>query len=349
MSRAQPSAPPSAPSSASPSPASAEPPFRLQRSSLFVPATSPQFFAKAAASAADGVILDLEDAVAPDQKEAARAAAIGALNEVDWGGKNTAVRINGLETALTYKDVVGLVERCPRLDLIVLPMVNSPDDVRFVSTLLEQIERGLGRPRRVGIEGIIETPLGLERVSAIAAAGGRLEALSFGAGDYAVGMKMRNRKIGAADPSYAVVVPGAEGQPPQRHLGDQWHYAMARLANACRAHGLRPRDSAYADFRDLEGYRAACLRAVALGFEGKSCIHPSQIAVANAVFSPSEAEVRWARDVLAAMQRGMAQGKGAVQMGGEMVDLANLKLAENLLAKAEAIAAKPGPGHRETP
>jgi malyl-CoA/(S)-citramalyl-CoA lyase len=323
-----------------PSPSPTDVPFRLQRSSLFVPATSPRFFPKAAASAADGIILDLEDAVAPHQKEAARAAAIQALNEVDWGAKNMAVRINGTDTPLTYKDVVGLVEGCPRLDLIVLPMVSTPDDARFVSTLIEQIERGLGRPRRVGIEGIIETPLGLENVSAIAAVGGRLEALSFGAGDYAVGMKMRNRKIGSADPNYAVLAPAAEGQPPQRHLGDQWHFAMARLANACRAHGLRPRDSAYADFKDLEGYRASCLRAVAMGFEGKSCIHPSQVEVANAVFSPSEAEVTWARDLLAAMQRGMADGKGAVQMGGEMVDLANIKLAENILAKADAIAGR---------
>jgi malyl-CoA/(S)-citramalyl-CoA lyase len=315
-----------------------QPPFRLQRSSLFVPATSPRFFEKGAASAADGIILDLEDAVAPDKKDEARTAAIQALNGIDWGRKNMAVRINGLETPLTYKDVVGLVEQCPRLDLIVLPMVNRPEDVRFVSTLIEQIERGLGRAPRVGIEGIIETPLGLEHVSAIAAAGGRLEALSFGAGDYAVGMKMRNRKIGAADPNYAVVVPAREGQPPQRHLGDQWHFAMARLSNACRAYGLRPRDSAYADFKDLEGYNASCLRAVSLGFEGKSCIHPSQIEVANVVFSPSEQELTWARDLLAAMQRGMAAGKGAVQMGGEMVDLANIKLAENILAKAEAIA-----------
>ncbi|HKI97713.1 MAG TPA: CoA ester lyase [bacterium] len=315
-------------------------PFRLQRSSLFVPATTPRFFEKAANSAADGIILDLEDAVSPDKKEDARAAAIQALNGVEWGSRNMAVRINGLETPLTYKDVVGLVENCPRLDLIVLPMVNTPNDVYYVSTMIEQIERGLGRARRVGIEGIIETPLGMENVSGIAAAGGRLEALSFGAGDYAVGMKMRNRKIGSADPNYAIVVPGAEGRPAERHLADQWHFAMARLANACRAHGLRPRDSAYADFKDLEGYRASCLRAASLGFEGKSCIHPSQIDVANEVFSPSPQEVTWARGLLAAMQRGMEAGKGAVQMGGEMVDLANIKLAENILAKADHIAAK---------
>lgn len=316
------------------------PQFRLQRSSLFVPATSPQFFAKAAASAADGIILDLEDAVSPGKKEAARNAAIGALNEVDWADKNMAVRVNGLDSPLTYKDVTGLVESCPRLDLIVLPMVNVPADVAFVSTLLEQIEGGLGRDAHVGIEGIIETPLGLENVSEIARAGGRLEALSFGAGDYAVGMKMRNRKIGAADPDYAVVEPGEDGVPARRHLGDQWHFVMARLANACRAHGLRPRDSAYADFRDLQGYRASCLRAVALGFEGKSCIHPSQIAIANEVFSPTEEETAWARGLLETLHAGIEEGRGAVAVRGEMVDLANIKLAENVLAKAERIEAR---------
>lgn len=319
---------------------STQPAFRLQRSSLFVPATSERFFAKGAASEADGIILDLEDAVAPDKKEQARAAAVRALNEVDWGHKNMAVRINGLDSGITYLDVIALAENCPRLDLIVLPMVDSPRDVRFVATLLEQIERTLNREHPVGIEGIIETPLGLENVSEIARAGGRLEALSFGAGDYAVGMKMRNRSVGAPDPNYAIVAPdpsGAPDAPPRRHLGDPWHFAMARLANACRAHGLRPRDSAYADFKDLDGYRASCRRAVVLGFEGKSCIHPSQIAVANEEFSPSAEEVVWARDLLDAMNRGIESGQGAVAVSGEMVDLANVKLAENILAKARII------------
>jgi len=314
--------------------------FRLQRSSLFVPATSEKFFAKAAAGDADGIIIDLEDAVSPGQKDLARDNAVRILNEIDWGAKNMAVRINGLETPITYRDVIALMENCPRLDLIVLPMVNGPEDVRFVSTLIEQIESVLGRGKAVGIEGIIESPLGLERISEIAAAGGRLEALSFGAGDYAVGMRMRNRSVGAADPDYAVIAPGAEGESPRAHLGDQWHFAMAKLANACRAYGLRPRDSAYADFKDLAGYRASCKRAVSLGFEGKSCIHPNQVAVANEVFSPSEEEVAWARRLLDAMNAGISDGAGAVNMDGEMVDLANIKLAENILAKADRITPK---------
>ena len=324
----------------------AEPPYRLHRSSLFVPATSERFFAKGAASQADGIILDLEDAVSPDRKDAARGAAVAALNEIDWDAKIMTVRVNGVESGLTYKDVTALAENCPRLDMIKLPMVNTLEDVRFVSTLLEQIERGLGRARPILIECIIETPLGMEHIGEIARAGGRLEGLSFGAGDYAAAMKMPNRSVGKPDPDYAIYAPG-EGGGGQgeavRHLLDPWHFAMARLANACRAHGLRPQDSAYADFKDAEGYRAACLRAAVLGFEGKSCIHPSQIAIANEVFSPSAEQVAWARELMAAMTASLESGQGAVAMGGEMVDLANIKMAENTLAKQAAIEA----GERE--
>ena len=318
-------------------------PYRLHRSSLFVPATSERFFAKGAASEADGIILDLEDAVSPDRKDAAREAAVAALNEIGWGAKIMTVRVNGVESGLTYKDVTALAENCPRLDMIKLPMVNGPEDVRFVSTLLDQIERGLGRARPILIECIVETPLGMENVSEIARAGGRLEGLSFGAGDYAAAMKMPNRSVGKPDPDYAMLAPGEGGAGGARHLLDPWHFAMARLANACRAHGLRPQDSAYADFKDAEGYRAACLRAAALGFEGKSCIHPSQIAIANEVFSPSPEQVAWARDLMAAMNASLEGGQGAVAMGGEMVDLANIKMAENTLAKQAAIEA----GNRE--
>ncbi len=315
--------------------------YRLHRSSLFVPATSERFFAKGAAGEADGIILDLEDAVSPDRKDAAREAAVAALNEIDWGRKIMTVRVNGVESGLTYKDVTALAENCPRLDMIKLPMVNGPDDVRFVSTLLEQIERGLGRARAILIECIIETPLGMENVSEIARAGGRLEGLSFGAGDYAAAMKMPNRSVGKPDPDYAIAAPGESagggGLGAARHLLDPWHFAMARLANACRAHGLRPQDSAYADFKDAEGYRSACLRAAVLGFEGKSCIHPSQIGIANEVFSPSPEQVAWARELMAAMNASLEGGQGAVAMGGEMVDLANIKMAENILAKQAAI------------
>ena len=318
----------------------AQGPYRFHRSSLFVPCTSPKFFAKAAAGPADCIILDLEDSVSLHHKEEARANAVEAINNVDWGAKTVSVRINGLDSALTYKDVVALAENCPRLDVIVLPMANRPEDVAFCDTLLGQVERSTGRTRPIGLEASIETALGMANVEAIAAACTRLEGLGFGAGDYAANMHMRHRVVGAADPDYAVLGPPDESGTRQRHLGDQWHYAMARMVNACRAHGLRPKDSAYADFKDLEGYRAACLRAAALGFEGKSAIHPSQVPVANEVFSPSPEEVTWAREILATMKELQAQGHGALAVEGEMIDLAHIKLAENILARVEAIEAR---------
>ncbi|MCZ6730815.1 MAG: CoA ester lyase [SAR324 cluster bacterium] len=309
-------------------------PFRFHRSSLFVPCTSEKFFAKAAAGEADCIILDLEDSVALDKKQSARAAAVEAINTVDWGSKTVAVRINGLDSPWTYKDVVALAENCPRLDLIVLPMVNAPQDVRFLDTLLGQIEAGTGRESPVGIEGSIETALGLANVEAIAASSPRLEGLGFGAGDYAANMDMPNRVVGASDPNYAVLAAPDGAGVRERHLGDQWHYAMARLANACRAYGLRPKDSAYADFKDLEGYRAAALRAAALGFEGKSAIHPSQVPIANEVFSPSPEQIAWAGGILKTMEELQRQGHGALAIDGEMIDLAHIKLARNILAKA---------------
>ena len=323
--------------------------FRFHRSSLFVPCTSEKFFAKAAAGAADCIILDLEDSVALDKKEQARAAAVEAINTVDWGAKTVSVRVNGLDSPHTYRDVVALAENCPRLDLIVLPMANSPDDVRFCDTLLNQVEAATGRKERIGLEASIETALGMAHVEAIAAACPRLEGLGFGAGDYAANLGMRHRVVGAADPTYAVLSPPDAGGARQRHLGDQWHYAMARMVNACRAYGLRPKDSAYADFKDLEGYRAAALRAAALGFEGKSAIHPSQVPIANEVFSPSDEEVAWARGLLETMQKLQQEGHGALAVEGEMIDLAHIKLARNILARVDAIEAGAAAPSKKTP
>lgn len=322
-----------------PDSATAQRPFRFHRSSLFVPCTSEKFFAKAAAGEADCIILDLEDSVALGKKEQARAAAVEAINTVPWGAKTVSVRINGLDSAWTYKDVVALAENCPRLDTIIVPMVNLPEDVRFVDTLLGQIEAGSGRETPIGVEGSIETALGMANVEAIAASCPRLEGLGFGAGDYAANLDMRNRVVGAADPNYAVLGPPEPGGGRARHLGDQWHYAMARLANACRAHGLRPKDSAYADFKDLEGYRAAALRAAALGFEGKSAIHPSQVPIANEVFSPSPEEIEWSERILETIAKTQQEGHGALAMDGEMIDLAHIKLAKNIQEKVESMRA----------
>ncbi len=316
-------------------------PVRLLRSMLFVPATSERFFSKALASEADGIIFDLEDAVAEGQKESARKLLVSALNDLDFGVKTVAVRINGIDTPQMYKDVIALAEQCPRLDLIVQPMVEHAWHVQCVATLIQQVQRSTGCPRMVGIEAIIETPMGLENLGEIAKVSSRLEALSFGAGDYAAAMRMKNHIVGAPDSSYRIrpsIEFGESGIPDQ--FGDKWHYAMARVANACRAYGLRARDSAYADFKNPEGFRAAAMRARALGFDGKSAIHPSQIAGCNEIFSPSPEEIAWAESVLEELDKAARQGDGAVALKGEMVDEAHVKLARSILEEQKLVTPK---------
>jgi malyl-CoA/(S)-citramalyl-CoA lyase len=316
-------------------------PVRLLRSMLFVPATSERFFPKALASAADGIIFDLEDAVAEGQKESARKLLVSALNHLDFGVKTVAVRINGIATTQMYKDVIALAEQCPRLDLIVQPMVEHAWHVQCVAALLDQIQRSTGNERATGIEAIIETPMGLENLGEIAEVSPRLEALSFGAGDYAAAMHMKNHIVGAPDSSYRIR-PDAEfgesGSPDQ--FGDKWHYAMARVANACHAYGLRARDSAYADFKNPEGFRAAAMRARALGFEGKSAIHPSQVSICNDVFSPSPEEIAWAENVVQELEKAARAGDGAVAVKGEMVDEAHVKLARSILEERKRVKRK---------
>jgi malyl-CoA/(S)-citramalyl-CoA lyase len=311
----------------------------LQRSELAVPATSPHFFEKAARGPADMVFLDLEDAVIPPEKVAGRAAAIKALNEIDWGRKRMIVRVNGLDTAWGYRDIVDVAEQCPRLDMILLPKVGGPRDVQFVETLLQGVESAIGRQRSIGIEALIETALGMANVEAIAASSPRLESLVFGVGDFIASMRTPDLVMGGFNSGYAVLTdPDGEGRR-QRHFGDHWHFALARVATACRAYGLRPIDGPYTDFKDLEGYRASAMRARSLGFEGKWAIHPTQAQIANEIFGPSAEAVTWARRVNEAMREGAAAGRGAITIDGGMIDIAHLKLAQNILWQAEAIRA----------
>ena len=256
-------------------------PTRLQRSELAVPATSPKFFLKAAASQADSLFLDLEDAVAPAQKDQARAQAIEALNQVDWGSKTVAVRVNGLDTPWALQDIVDVARHAPRLDLLLLPKASSAFDVQFVDQLLTLVERQDGRDKRIGIEVLIETAKGVASVEEIAQASDRLEAMIFGVGDYTVDMRTHDRVFGRPSERYAVLTDADASGRRQAHWNDQWHFAMARIANACRAWGLRPVDGPYTDFRDAQGFSACAQRAAALGFEGKWAIHPSQIGLAN--------------------------------------------------------------------
>lgn len=310
---------------------------RLTRSELAVPGTQIALFEKAARSAADVIFLDLEDAVAPDDKPTARKNVVQALNDIDWGGKTVAVRINGLDTHYMYRDVIDLVENCPRLDMLVVPKVGVPADVYAVDMLVTQAEQAMGREPRIGFEVLIESALGLANVEAIAQSSRRLEAMTFGSGDFAASTRARTTIIGGLHPEYGVLTDKDPAGSRTFLQTDIWHAAQARLLVACRAYGLRPIDGPYGDFRDSEGFLAAARRAAALGFEGKWAIHPTQIEGANQVFSPAAAEVDRARRIVDAMAQAGREGKGAVQLDGRLIDIASIRMAENLLRKAEAI------------
>jgi malyl-CoA/(S)-citramalyl-CoA lyase len=312
---------------------------RLQRSELAVPGSNPAMFEKAAKSRADIIFLDLEDAVAPDDKEKARVNIIAGLNDVDWGSKTMMIRINGLDTHYMYRDVVDIVEACPRLDMILIPKVGVPADVYAIDVLVTQIEAAKKRSKRIGFEVLIETALGMANVEAIAQSSRRLEAMSFGAADYAASTRARTTIIGGVNPDYGVLSDKDEGGRRTFFWGDQWHAAQTRMMVACRAYGLRPIDGPFGDFSDRDGYLAAARRAAVLGYEGKWAIHPSQIDLANEVFTPSEAEVGKARRVVDAMQQAAKEGKGAVSLDGRLIDIASIRMAQALLDKAGAVAA----------
>jgi len=311
---------------------------RLHRSELAVPASSRRMIEKAPGLGADVVFLDLEDAVAPQDKVEARRNAIEAIRELDWSGCTISVRINGLDTPWCYRDVVEVVEEAGgRLETLLVPKVGKAEDVHFVATLLSQIEADKGL-ERIGLSVLVETAVGMANVESIAqACPERLEALVFGQGDFSVFTRARTRGVGASSPEYAVLTDPDEGGARALHWSDQWHYALARVVVAARAYGLRPIDGPFGDIRDPEAYRTAARRAAALGCEGKWAIHPSQVQVANDVFSPTEAEVLHAERLLAAMDQAQREGKGAATLDGHLIDMALVPMARSVLARADRV------------
>jgi malyl-CoA/(S)-citramalyl-CoA lyase len=313
-------------------------PARLNRSELAVPGSQPQLFEKAAASQADVVFLDLEDAVAPDDKAQARKNIIQAIGDLNWGNKQLSVRINGLDTHYMYRDVVDILEQAgDRLDLIMIPKVGTASDVYAVDMLVTQIEQAIGRKKRIGFELIIETALGMQNVNEIAAASKRNESLHFGVADYAASTRARTTTIGGANGDYAVLTDKDGDAPRHTHWGDMWHYALARVVVAARANGLRPIDGPFGDFSDPDAFKAVAKRVAALGCEGKWAIHPSQVALANEMMSPSEAEVTRANRILDAMKQAASEGKGAVSLDGRLIDYASIRQAEVMVEKARQI------------
>lgn len=297
-------------------------PKRLRRCQLSVPGSSEKMMAKAAGLGADYVFLDLEDAVAPDQKKAARGNIVKALNTLEFGRTVRCVRINDTTTRFCYGDIIEVVQGAgAELDMIMIPKVLDADDVLFVDKLVSQLEKDLGLSNRIGLECLIEEVEGMMNIERIAASTPRLEALIFGMGDYSASQGISVKAIG-----------GSSGYP-----GDIWHYQRHRLAIACKSFGLDPVDGPFADIQNPEGFREECRRAMTLGLVGKWAIHPSQVEIAQEVFSPSKTDVERARAMKAAFDEALAKGLGAVMYEGKMIDIASIRIINNTVDRAKLI------------
>lgn len=294
---------------------------RARRSELATPGSSEKMMEKAAQSDADLVFLDLEDAVAPSEKVAARAKVVAALTTLDWGRKTRAIRMNALDTQWAYEDVIHVVENAgDALDLIIVPKVKCAADVRWVDILLTQIETKIGRKRPVALEVLIEEVEAMINVEEIARASSRLEAVIFGPGDYSASQGVKVSAVGGES---------------TRYPGDLWHYARNKIVIAARAAGIEAVDGPYANFRNPDGYREECRRSLTLGFVGKWCIHPSQIEIANEVYAPTKEEVERARAAVAEYAKAEAQGLGSIAVNGVMVDAASARIMRNTLERGE--------------
>jgi malyl-CoA/(S)-citramalyl-CoA lyase len=311
-------------------------PPRLYRSKLFVPGSRTALFEKAAASAADVVCLDLEDAVAPADKDKARDNIVAALNDVNWGNKLVTVRINGLDTDFCYRDTIALVEKGgERLDAIMIPKVGNASDVYAIDMLIAQASSFAKRKKSIGLEVIIESAAGLGNIDSIAGASRRLETLHFGAADYAASQGMRTTNIGGGNADYVMLTDGPAAR--ERHWNDLWHFPLFRMAQAARAHGLVPIDGPFGDYSDAEGFRVQANRTAILGCEGKWAIHPSQVALANEIYTPPPKEVERAQAILAAMKEAQDKGMGAVALNGVLIDAASIRQAHVIVKQVEMI------------
>ena len=305
---------------------------RPNRCQLFGPGSRVALFEKMAASAADVINLDLEDSVAPSDKDTARENVIQATHDVDWGTKTLSVRINGLDTPYWYRDVVDLLERASdRLDQIMIPKVGCAADVYAVDALVTAIETAKGRNKPITFEVIIESAAGITHVEEIAASSPRLAAMSLGAADFAASMGMQTTGIGGTQDNYYML----HGET--KHWSDPWHWAQAAIVAACRTHGILPVDGPFGDFSDDAGFRAQAQRSAILGMVGKWAIHPKQIALSNEVFTPSKAAFAEASEILEAMKLAKANGEGATVYKGRLVDIASIKQAEVIVGQFEMI------------
>jgi len=297
---------------------------KTHRSVLSVPGHVRKMHDKAVASDADVIMLDLEDSVPQEAKEAARSEVLASLQSIDWGRKILTVRINGLDTPFAYRDLLEVVEGAgAKIDAIVVPKVNHPGDIHFVERMLNGIEQARQLPSTIGIEASIETAEGLAEVLAIAGAGRRLRTLVFGIADYSASVGARLVSISGHGENEADIYPG-----------HRWHFALSRMVMAAKANGLLAIDAPYGHFKDLEGLRRSAVMAGAIGCDGKWAIHPSQLETINQVFSPSQEDIDRAVTILRAARSASEQLRGAVAVDGRMVDQATVRLAQRLYDQA---------------
>lgn len=314
-------------------------PARLNRCQLFGPGSRPELFPKMAVSAADVVNLDLEDSVAPADKPAARKAVIEAVNNIDWGTKTLSVRINALDSEFWHHDVTALIEETgDRLDAIMIPKVGNEKDVYAVDAVVTAAETAARKTKRIGFEVLIESAAGVQNVDEIAASSPRMQSMSFGVADYAASMGMTVTGIGGTQDDYVMLANGAPGDVRAATPADPWHYPIARMVAACRQHGLLPVDGPFGDFSDEAGFLAQARRSATLGCVGKWAIHPKQVALANAIFTPSAEKVEQARRILAAMQAAEESGQGAAVLDGKLIDLASSRQARVIVAQADLVS-----------
>ncbi|MDC3154788.1 CoA ester lyase [Pelagibacteraceae bacterium] len=312
-------------------------PTRVNRSQLFVPGSKPDLFKKASESNADIICLDLEDAVAPQDKDAAKQNVIKALNDHDFGTKTISVRINGLDTHYCYRDVVDLMENTgEKLDLIMIPKVGVPEDVYAIDMLVTQIEDKTNREKKIGFELIVETSMGITNLDRIITGSKRIESLHFGYADYAASVRMRTTNIGGSNQDYSILTDEINGNR-KVHWNDMWHYPISKMTTIGRAHGLRIIDGPYGDFSDPEGFKSHAKRTAILGCEGKWAIHPSQVDLANEVFTLPEKEVQKARDIINAMKKAQESGAGAATLNGKLIDAASIRQAEQIIEQTDLI------------
>ncbi len=307
-------------------------PFRLNRSELAVPGSRPEIFEKAAESDSDAIFLDLEDSVSVERKNKAREFILDAIRNLNWKNKTLSVRVNPIDTDFFIKDIeklVGLNKQ--RLDLIMLPKVNSERDVLKLEKIVNQIEKRNKIEKKVGFELIIETAQGLINVNKIASSSKRIESLHFGAADFAASIGAKTMSIGGPHHQYGTLSPTSSKNKRNFFLNDIWQVALFNIVVAAKAYGLRAIDCPYGDFNDNEGFEALAKSSYSLGFDGKMVIHPKQIKIANKIFMPTKKELSDAKLMLKAVEKSSKIGKGAIAFNGKLLDIVTIKQAKNIV------------------